>query len=94
MELWQYALRNEAARAALAQQYERARTISARLIAEKYAEAGAQPPMPVRGLAILVEAIGIGFQAALDPGAVPATLQGEATRRLLAPGGDSGTATS
>ena len=96
VEFWQYAMRNEPAREALAQQYERARTISARLIAEKYAEAGAQPPMPVRGLAILVEAIGIGigFQAALDPGAVPATLQGKATRRLLAPVSDSGAAGS
>jgi hypothetical protein len=50
--------------------------------------------MPVRDLAILVEAISIGvsFQAALDPSAVPATVQGEATRRLLAPLRDSGTA--
>ncbi len=95
-EFWQYAMRNERARTALAQQYERARTISARMIAAKYAEAGAQPPMPVRDLAILVEAIGIGvsFQAALDPGAVPATLQGAATRRLLAPLRDPGTGSS
>jgi AcrR family transcriptional regulator len=93
-EFWQYAMRNESARVAMAEQYERARTISARMIAEKYAEAGAEPPMPVRDLAILVEAISIGvsFQAALDPSAVPATVQGEATRRLLAPLRDSGTA--
>lgn len=95
-EFWQYAMRDERARVSLAEQYERARTISARMIAEKYAEAGAQPPMAVRDLAILVEAIGIGvcFQAALDPGAVPAALQGEATRRLLAPVPDASAATS
>ncbi|MGC8634085.1 MAG: TetR/AcrR family transcriptional regulator [Candidatus Limnocylindrales bacterium] len=91
-EFWQFAMRDERARAAMAQQYERARMASARILAEKYAEAGVQPPMPVRDLAILVEAIGIGigFQAALDPAAVPSTLQGEATRRLLAPSPDPG----
>lgn len=95
-EFWQYAMRDERARVSLAGQYERARTISARMIAEKYAEAGTRPPMPVRDLAILVEAIGIGlgFQAALDPGAVPAALHGEAARRLLAPVPDSAPATS
>ena len=95
-EFWHYAMRDQAARKALAEQYERARTISARMIAEKYAEAGTKPPMPARDLAILVEAIGIGlgFQAALDPGAVPATLQGEATRRLLETLPDPGTARS
>ncbi len=94
-EFWQYAMRDERARVSLAEQYERARTISARMIAEKYAEAGVPPPMAVRDLAILVEAIGIGvcFQAALDPGAVPTALQGEATRRLLAPVPDADTAT-
>jgi AcrR family transcriptional regulator len=93
---WQYAMRDERARTALAQAYERARAISARLIAEKYADAGAQPPMPARDLAILVEAIGIGvgFQAALDPGAVRVTLQGEATRRLLEPVREPDAATS
>jgi AcrR family transcriptional regulator len=85
-EFWHYAMRDERARKALAEQYERARTITARMITEKYTEAGTQPPMPARELAILIEAIGIGlgFQAALDPGAVPAKLQGAATRRLLA----------
>ena len=95
-EFWHYAMRDETARKALSEQYERARTISARMIAEKYAEAGTKPPMPPRDLAILVEAIGIGlgFQAALDPGAVPAGLQGEATRRVLEPVPDPDTATS
>ncbi len=90
-EFWHYAMRDERARKALAEAYERARTLSARMIAEKYAEAGTKPPMPPRDLAILVEAIGIGigFQAALDPAAVPGTLQGEATRRLLEPLGGS-----
>ena len=86
-EFWHYAMRDERARRALAEQYERARTITSRMISEKYEEAGTTPPMPVRDLAILVEAVGIGlaFQAALDPAAVSPTLQGEATRRLLAP---------
>ena len=91
-EFWHYAMRDERARRALAEQYERARTITSRMIAEKYEEAGRTPPMPVRDLAILVEAVGIGlaFQAALDPAAVPPGLQGEAARRLLAPA-DAGT---
>ncbi len=93
-EFWHYAMRDERARKALAEQYERARQLSARMIAEKYAEAGVKPPMPARDLAILVEAIGIGvaFQSAVDPGAIPASLQGEATRRLLAPTREEGAA--
>lgn len=84
-EFWLYARRDERARTALAEQFERARVMLAQAIEEKYADTGTSPPMPVRDLAILIEAIGIGlgFQAALDPGAISPELSWDAARRLL-----------
>ncbi|MGZ6339203.1 MAG: hypothetical protein ACXWNG_02425, partial [Candidatus Limnocylindrales bacterium] len=54
----------------------------------KYAEAGEEPPMSARDLAIVIEALGVGlgFQAALDPTGVSMGLQGEVLLRLLDPG--------
>jgi AcrR family transcriptional regulator len=80
-----YAMRDERARVALAAQYERARAISAAMIAEKYREAGMAPPFPPRDIAILIEAIGVGvgIQALIDPAGVSMDLRAVALRRLL-----------
>ncbi len=88
VEFFRAAMRDERTREALAEQYERARTISGAMLAEKYAEAGVEPPMPARDLAIVVEALGLGvcFQALIDPSGVSRALQGTAMRRLLEPG--------
>jgi AcrR family transcriptional regulator len=93
-EFMLYAMRDERARLALAAEYERARGLSASMIASKFAEAGKAPPLPPRDLAILVEAVGIGlgFQALIDPAGVPLDLQTVALERLLAgtpPGADA-----
>jgi AcrR family transcriptional regulator len=80
-----YAMRDERARIALAAQYELARSLSASMIAEKYAEAGTTPPLPPRDIAIIIEAlgVGIGVQALLDPENVSTDLQVVAVQRLL-----------
>ncbi|MGZ6269713.1 MAG: TetR/AcrR family transcriptional regulator [Candidatus Limnocylindrales bacterium] len=87
-EFWLHAMRDPEVRAAMAEQYERARRLSAGMIASKYAEAGEEPPMSARDLAIVIEALGVGlgFQAALDPTGVSMGLQGEVLLRLLDPG--------
>jgi AcrR family transcriptional regulator len=84
-EFWTSAMRDEQVRTAVAEQYERARAITAGVLEEKFREAGVVPPMPPRDLAIVVEALGIGlgFQHALDPDAVPLRLQAEVILRLL-----------
>ena len=86
VESWLHAMRRPDVRTVLAGQYERARGLSDELIAAKFADAGVEPPMPTRDIAILMEAlgIGIGIQAALDPAAVSMRLQGETLWRLLA----------
>jgi AcrR family transcriptional regulator len=84
-EFWTSAMRDEQVRKAVAEQYERARAITAGVLDEKFREAGVEPPMPPRDLAIVAEALGIGlgFQHALDPNAVPLRLQAEVILRLL-----------
>ncbi len=84
-EFWLHAMRHPEARAALAAEYARARALSTEMIAAKYAEAGDTPPMPPRDIAIVLEALGIGlgFQVAIDPGAVSMSLQGTVVARLL-----------
>jgi AcrR family transcriptional regulator len=84
-EFWLSAMRDERVRQAVAAQYERARTSAADSIADVFARANIQPPMPPRDLAIVIEALGIGlvFQHALDPDAVPMRLQAEVLLRLL-----------
>jgi hypothetical protein len=85
VEFWLHAMRDERARLLMAEQYERARLASAELIAPLYQTLGQQPSMPPREMAIVIESIGIGLaiQAALDPGAVRMSLQGEVIARLL-----------
>jgi AcrR family transcriptional regulator len=84
-EFWTSAMRDERMRTAVAEQYERARAITAGVFEEKFREADVEPPMPPRDLAIVAEALGIGlgFQHALDPDAVPLRLQAEVLLRLL-----------
>ena len=85
VEFWLHAMRDERARVLMAEQYERARLASAELIAPLYQTMGQEPSMPPRDLAVVIESIGIGLaiQAALDPGAVRMSLQGEVVARLL-----------
>jgi AcrR family transcriptional regulator len=85
MEFWLHAMRDERARALMAEQYERARQASVDLIEPIYATTAAKPPFTPRELAIVMESVGIGLaiQAALDPGAVRMSLQGEVIARLV-----------
>jgi len=85
VEFWLHAMRDERARVLMAEQYERARLASAELLAPLYQTMGQEPSMPPRDLAVVIESIGIGLaiQAALDPGAVRMSLQGEVVARLL-----------
>ena len=85
VEFWLHAMRDERARVLMAEQYERARTVTAGLIASIYETAGQQPPLAPRDLAIVIEALSVGlaFQAALDPEHVRMGLQAEVITRLL-----------
>lgn len=85
VEFWLHAMRNPRAREALAEQYRRARTISASLIAAAYDKVGEKPLLPPREMAIVVEALGIGlaFQALLDPKDVTTSLQGQVLTEIL-----------
>ena len=69
-EFFLHSMRDARAQAVMAEQYERARTLTAGMLAAKYAEAGAETPLPPRDLAIIIEAVGIGvtLQSLLDPG--------------------------
>jgi AcrR family transcriptional regulator len=84
-EFWLHAMRDRRAREALAEQYRRARAISASLIAAAYDKAGQQPPLPARDVALVVEglATGLALQAALDPDAVDMELYREVLNRFL-----------
>lgn len=57
----------------MAEQFDRARSLAADMLAAKYAEAGVATPLPARDLAIIIEAVGIGvtLQSLLDPGPRP-----------------------
>jgi AcrR family transcriptional regulator len=85
VEFWLHAMRDERARLLMAEQYERARTISAELIASVYEKAGQQPPLAPRDMAIVIEALSVGlaFQAALDPAHVRMSLQAEVLAKLV-----------
>lgn len=86
VEFWLHAMRDDRARVLMAEQYERARTLAGdALIAAGYGTAGHAAPLSPRDMAIVIEALGAGlaFQAALDPGAVRMSLQGEVIARLL-----------
>jgi AcrR family transcriptional regulator len=85
VEFWLHAMRDERARVLMAEQYERARTVSAELIATGYEQAGQKPPLSPRDMAIVFEALGAGvaFQAALDPEHVRLSLQDEVIAMLL-----------
>jgi AcrR family transcriptional regulator len=86
VEFWLHAMRDDRARALMAEQYERARTfVAADLIAPAYARSGQEPPLAPRDLAIVIESLGIGLalQAALDPGAVRLSLEAEVLVKLL-----------
>jgi AcrR family transcriptional regulator len=87
-EFMVHAMRDERTRAALADEYEQARALSAAMIAAKYLEVGSVPPLPARDLAILIEAVAVGlsFQMLIDPGRVSMNLQAVAIERLLGPG--------
>jgi AcrR family transcriptional regulator len=84
-EVWLQAMRDKRIADALAEQYRKARSMSAALLTDAYTRAGLEPPMPARQLAIVVEALGVGvaFQAILDPEDVPISLHDEAVGRLL-----------
>ncbi len=84
-EFWLSAMRDDRIRTAMAAQYERARQGAAEILGQKFDEAGIEPPMPTRELAIVIEAlaVGLGFQHALDPGAVPMRLQPDVVLRIL-----------
>ena len=92
VEFWLQAMRDERARTAMAAQYERARTLTAAMIAGKYADAGHQPPLPPRDLAILIEALGIGvtLQSLLAPDIVSMGLQAKGVEILLGAGRPAG----
>lgn len=84
-EFFLYSMRHPQAQAAMAAQYERARTLTAEMLASKYADAGAEIPLPPRDLAILVEAIGIGvtLQSLLDPSSVSMGLAAKGVEQIL-----------
>ncbi len=92
IEFWLRAMRDERARAAMAERYERARTLTASLLARKYQEAGEEPPLPPRELAIVIEALGIGvaLQSLLDPDTISIGLQAKASGLLLSAGRSPG----
>jgi AcrR family transcriptional regulator len=85
VEFWLHAMRDERARHLMAEQYERARTVTGELIDSIYAKAGRQPPFAPRDLAIVIEALSVGlaFQSALDPERVRMSLQARVLTRLL-----------
>jgi AcrR family transcriptional regulator len=85
VEFWLHAMRDERARLLMAEQYERARTVSAELIVSIYEKAGQTPPFEPRDLAIVIEALSVGlaFQVALDPEHVRMSLQAEVLAMLL-----------
>jgi AcrR family transcriptional regulator len=84
VEVWLHAMRDERVRQLMAEQYRRARTITASIIAAAYQRTGGKPALPPRDLAIVVEALGVGiaFQSFLDPDDVRITLHADALELL------------
>jgi AcrR family transcriptional regulator len=87
-EFFLHSMRDPRSQAAMAGQYERARTLTAGMLAAKYADTGVEPPVPPRELAIIIEAIGIGvmLQSLLDPESVPQELAAKGIELVLSPG--------
>lgn len=87
-EFFLLSMRDARAQAVMAEQYERARTLTAGMLAAKYAEAGTVAPLPPRDLAIVIEAIGIGvtLQSLLDPESVPVDLAAKGIELILSAG--------
>lgn len=94
-EFFLYSMRDARTQAVMAEQYERARTLTAGMLVAKYADAGAETPLPPRDLAIIIEAIGLGvtLQSLLDPASVPIGLAAKGIELILSPGraGDGAT---
>jgi AcrR family transcriptional regulator len=84
-EFFLHSMRDVRAQAVMAEQYERARSLSAAMLAAKYAEAGVETPLPPRDLAIIIEAVGIGvtLQSLLDPESVPVELAAKGVELIL-----------
>jgi AcrR family transcriptional regulator len=84
-EFFLHSMRDARAQAVMADQYERARSLTAGMLAAKYAEAGVETPLPPRDLAIIIEAVGIGvtLQSLLDPESVPVELAAKGVELIL-----------
>jgi AcrR family transcriptional regulator len=87
-EFFLHSMRDARAQALMAEQYERARSLTAAVLATKYAEAGVATPLPPRDLAIIIEAVGIGvtLQSLLDPESVPVELAAKGIELILSTG--------
>lgn len=87
-EFFLHSMRDARAQAMMAEQYERARSLTADMLAAKYAEAGVATPLPPRDLAIIIEAVGIGvtLQSLLDPESVPVELAAKGVELILSTG--------
>jgi AcrR family transcriptional regulator len=85
VEFFLYAMRNESARAKLAQRYQTARQLLAKMLQEHYAEAGLPLPMPPLHLAWAMTAVGTGLfmETCIDPEGVPDDLYVSSLKRLL-----------
>jgi AcrR family transcriptional regulator len=84
-EFFLHSMRDARAQAVMAEQYERARMLTAGMLAAKYAEAGVATPLSPRDLAIIIEAVGIGvtLQSLLDPESVPLELAAKGVELVL-----------
>jgi AcrR family transcriptional regulator len=85
MEFWTHAVRDEAARAVLAEGLRDLRRTVQESLETSAGSRGWPPPTPPADLAALVVALdlGLALQHLLDPAAVPAQLYGTALARLL-----------
>jgi AcrR family transcriptional regulator len=86
VEFWLHAMRDERARALIADQYERARSFVASFLVESgYERMVEEPRLAPRDMAIVIEALGTGLamQALLDPERVRLGLEAEVIARLL-----------
>lgn len=89
MEFWLYAMRDDTAKAALAERYARMRGRLAELIAERHAARGVVPPRPPADVAALVLALdaGLFLQHLAEPDALPPQLRADAIVDLVDPHG-------